>query len=492
MKPFQKVGITSVLLASFGFAGAQSWTRVTPTSTPAAQLGAMLLLTDGTVMVHDDLGDPSHWYKLTPNAFGSYVNGTWTSTASMPAGYGPLYFSSSVIPDGRLLIEGGEYNFGSPVWTTQGAIYDPTADTWVLVAPPAGWHSIGDAQQIILADGRVLQASCCDGPVYHLAYFAPKTLTWTPADISNSKADVYDEEGFTLLPNGKVLTVDAYVDKGSAGTNAELYNPTTNSWSLAASTPTQLWDSGHEFGPAVLRPDGTVFQAGAVPATAIYNTKTSTWTEGPNFPDNLDIADGPAALETNGKVLMMASPGQFKPPATFLEWDGTNLTPIVGPPRASVDSSYYGHMLELPTGQILFTDFSDDVEVFTPARAEEGEGRRESPNRKWAPEVLFSPFFLEKGNTYQVHGSRLAGMSQGAAYGDDYQSATNYALVRLTNLKSGHVFYARTHDPSSYDVQSSDVQKTHFDVPAAMETGIARMEVVTNGLASQFRFVLVF
>jgi hypothetical protein len=151
-------------------------------------------------------------------------------------------------------------------------------------------------------------------------------------------------------------------------------------------------------------------------------------------------------------------------------------------------------MLERPTGQILFTDFSNDVEVFTPAEErerEDGERREKGPNPKWIPEVLFSPVVLEKGNTYPVYGYRLAGMSQGASYGDDYQSATNYALVRLTNLKSGHVFYARTHDPSSYAVQSRDVQKTYFDVPAAMETGLTTMEVVTNGLPSRLKYVLV-
>jgi hypothetical protein len=177
MKSFQELGITSVLLALVSFADAQSWTRVTPTSTPDASLGAMLLLTDGTVMVHEDNGNPANWYKLTPDAYGSYVNGTWTSTASMPPGYGPLYFGSSVIPDGRLLIAGGEYNFGTPVWTTQGAIYDPVADTWTPVAPPDGWGSIGDAQQVILNDGRIMQASCCDSPVHHLAFFNPDTLT---------------------------------------------------------------------------------------------------------------------------------------------------------------------------------------------------------------------------------------------------------------------------------------------------------------------------
>ena len=45
---------------------------------------------------------------------------------------------------------------------------------------------------------------------------------------------------------------------------------------------------------------------------------------------SLDIGDGPAALEPNGKVLMMASPTIFNPPSTFCEWDGENLTEIPG------------------------------------------------------------------------------------------------------------------------------------------------------------------
>jgi hypothetical protein len=36
-----------------------------------------------------------------------------------------------------------------------------------------------------------------------------RTLTWTPT--GTNKFDVHDEEGWTLLPNKKVLTVDAYV-----------------------------------------------------------------------------------------------------------------------------------------------------------------------------------------------------------------------------------------------------------------------------------------
>jgi hypothetical protein len=100
-----------------------------------------LLLTDGTVIVADE--DSPIWYKLTPDINGSYVNGTWTQIASLPVingtQYAPLYHASAVLPDGRVIIMGGEYNGGSTeVWTNLGAIYDPVADTWTPVSAPSG------------------------------------------------------------------------------------------------------------------------------------------------------------------------------------------------------------------------------------------------------------------------------------------------------------------------------------------------------------------
>jgi hypothetical protein len=47
--------------------------------------------------------------------------------------------------------------------------------------------------------------------------------------------------------------------------------------------------------------------------TAIYNSRRNTWEAGPDFPGNINIADGPAALQVNGTVLMMASPGIWEP-----------------------------------------------------------------------------------------------------------------------------------------------------------------------------------
>ena len=59
-------------------------------------------------------------------------NGTWAQVASTASNYGPLYFGSAVLPDGRYIIEGGEYNNGSDAWTKLGSIYDPVANAWTV------------------------------------------------------------------------------------------------------------------------------------------------------------------------------------------------------------------------------------------------------------------------------------------------------------------------------------------------------------------------
>jgi hypothetical protein len=449
--------------------------------------GNPLLLTDGTVLLQD--AGCQDWWKLTPDKFGNYVNGTWSQVASTPPDYSPLYHSSAVLADGRVIIEGGEYNFLNPVWTNRGAIYDPRLDSWTSVDPPNGWETIGDAQGIVLSNGTFMQANCCTNET---ALLDTKTLTWTPTGAG--KFDPNDEEGWTLLPNGKVLTVDAYVPIAPfpylpKGTNSELYNPKTGTWSSAGSTGVQLWDSAascggenvasFEVGPGVLRPDGTVFYAGSNscgPAhTAIYNSYFGSWSPGPTFPDSLGVADGPAALEPNGKVLLMASPLVFQTPATFFEWDGRRLNPIAPAPNAANDSSFYGNFLVLPTGQILFTDFYF-VSVYNP------KGEIEDVP---APHITSAPGAVSPGRSYVVAGFLFNGMSQGAAYGDDIQAATNYPLVRITNNATGHVFYSRTHDHSSMGVGPFvGPVSTHFDVPATQEKGPSKLVVVANGIAS--------
>jgi hypothetical protein len=476
MKVLRTLGIALVVLLAWSRAArSQSWQPMQ--HQPIFSASTALLLTDGTVMVH--VTGLQAWWRLTPDINGSYLAGTWSRLASMPPGYSPLYYASAVLPDGRVIIEGGEYNLGQAAWTNLGAIYDPITKKWKSVAPPSGWANIGDAQSVILRNGQFMLANCCSTQA---ALLDPTTLTWTAT--GTGKADGNDEEGWTLLVDGTVLTVDA--NNPGDLTHSERYSARLGRWRSAGSTIVKLADinsdgsGSHEVGPAVLRPDGTVFATGATGHNSIYHPgNPGTWVPGPDFPNiggQLDIADGPAELLPNGNVLCAASPSVFSIPVHFFEFDGTNLIQVSDPPNAPNDSSFYGRMLMLPTGQVMFTDGSADVEIYTASG---------SADRAWAPTIVSAPATVSPGGSYVISGKQFNGLSQAGGYGDDAQAATNYPLVRITNQATGHVFYARTHDHSTMGVATGKHKvSTNFDVPVGVELGASSLEVVANGIAS--------
>lgn len=495
MKVFRTLAIALLtLLAWSGIASSQdpftpgTWTEAT--TPPPSAVAHMVLLTDGSVLVNSFFFEThaDKWYRLIPNSSGSYVDGTWVSAGTAPSGYNPLYFASSVLPSGQVVIIGGEYNNGGADWTTLGAQYNPHTNTWTSVAAPTGWTTVGDASSVVLPDGKMMLANCCTTQQAILTSLSP--VTW--AATGTGKADENDEEGWVLLPSGNVLTVDAYVNSyNKTGTNSELYTTSTGKWATAGSTIEQLWDSSascggeneasYEEGPGVLRPDGTVFWTGAnrcaAGHTAIYNTATATWSAGPNFTGDLDIADGPASLLPDGNVLLDTSPGIFATGSKFFEWDGTTLNATTGPPDASIDSSYVGNMVCLPTGQIMFTDFSSSVEFYTPSG---------TYNAAWQPTITHVASTLTHGSANNLIGGRqFNGLSQCASYGDDNQSATNWPLVRITNNATGDVVYARTHTFSTMGVATgTKLVSAQFDIPATIGLGASTLEVVANGIPS--------
>lgn len=468
-----------------GFAGSGSWKTLANTPSTLAA-GFSILLTDGSVMVQDLSTMGNTWWKLSPDASGGYANGTWKQLAPMPGDYAPLYFASAVLPDGRVIVMGGEYQAFQAAWQARGAIYDPTTDQWTSVAPPTGWDNIGDAQSVVLPDGRFLLANPFDT---RLAILDPSTLTWIDVQAAAPKADIFDEEGFTLLWNGSVLTVDA--NNTADLTHSELFFPGSKkkpaTWSNAGSTIVQLADlqadgsGSHELGSAMLRPDGTVFVAGATGHTAIYDSLHATWTAGPDMPvaaeGQLGQADGPSALLPNGNVLLAVSPGIFQGPVHYVEFDGTALHEVAAPASAQADSSFNVNLLLLPTGEVLSTDFSGDVEIYTPTGA---------PRRRWAPELEGSCglHVLQAGQSATIHGERLHGLSSAVAYGDDAQAATNYPLVRITNRATGHVAFARTHGFDNFRIGPHAEGSATFDVPSGIELGESDLVVIANGIAS--------
>ena len=422
-------------------------------------------LTDGTVLFQAN--SSSDWWKLTPDSFGSYLNGTWTKQASLQAGYSPDDFASAVLADGRLVITGGEYNNGVFTLTNLGAVYDPVANTWTPLPAPPGWDFIGDSPSVVLPDGRFLVGRKLDMQV---AALDPATLTWTLLG-SAGKADFNAEEGWTLLPDGTVFTFDV-----KNAPNSERYFPSTQTWQTAGSTIVDLHspspfgclpygDHGQfcyfppgEVGPGILLPDGRVFATGSDSSagpghTAIYTPPVvvgdpGTWVIGPDFPNNDNAGDSFAVLLPNGNALVLVNTG------TLYEFDGVNLTQTL---RTS------GALMVLPTGQVVVSNGSI-VKIYTPSNT--------TFNPAWRPRIKRFPATVVRGSTYQLRGQQFNGLSQAASFGDELETATNYPLVRITNIGTGHVFYARTHGHSTMGVATGKARvSTNFDVPAAAETG---------------------
>jgi hypothetical protein len=488
MKAFRTLAVALLtLLAWSTIASAQApltstWKKLT--NQPTFNTDTALLLTDGTVMMHQYNG--TQWWRLTPDVTGNYVNGTWTALASMPSGYQPLYFASAVLADGRVLVEGGEYNNLIGDETNKGAIYDPTTNVWTNVNPPSGWSTIGDSPAVVLPDGTFMMGQGGQ-PSEKQVTFNASTLTWT-AVTNTGKADGFSEEGAVLLPNGDVLTVDC-----EDGTNSEVYNPATQKWSSAGSTIVSLPNSGGlgivpEMGPLLQRPDGSVVAFGATTHTSIYNSTAGTWAQGPDFPKSDDEADGNATILPDGNILVYTSPGVFSGTGTFYEFSypGNTFTQAPSTADGTKLESWDARQLLLPTGQVLWMaadGASKDVEVYTST----------GPiNAAWKPTITSVPLQLTPGSSYSISGTQFNGLSAGTTYGDDSQQATSYPLVRIQNQATKHVFYARTHNHSTMGIATGNaIVSTTFDVPTTIEAGKSFISVVANGIPSAPKLVNV-
>lgn len=428
-------------------------------------VGLMLLLSDGTVMASNS--DVSNaWYRLTPDAQGSYRNGTWTTLAPMKDTR--LYFSSQVLKDGRVFVAGGEYGTG----LTTGETYNPLTNTWTPA--PAQTHAFSDSNSEILPDGRVLVA-LVEGNLRGTTIFNPTSNSWSPGP---SCLGIHNEGAWVKLPDDSVLMVDR--DE----LTAERYIPSLNQWVKDASTTVNLWDRVSELGGGILLPSGKALFLGGSGHTAIYTPSGSvargSWVAGADIPDGKATPDAPLAILPNGKVLCAVSPpsvvgDDFPSPTTFYEYDYVtdSFTAVPTTTGALLDHPcFYGTMLILPDGTLLYSDFNAQIYSYqhdgTPLAAGKATVTKIDQN---------------VDGSYHLEGLQLNGISQGSGYGDDNQNATNYPIIRLTS--GSNVYYARTYNWSSTGVVTGDTPvSTEFTVPANVPLGEYSLFVVANGISS--------
>ncbi|WP_437281094.1 kelch repeat-containing protein [Sorangium sp. So ce375] len=278
------------------------WTPAAPMTTPRMAhtatrfLSGKVLVTGGTTAASTET-DSAQMYDPATD--------TWI--AIKPMGSKRTQHTATLLGFSKVLITGGFRHDGLTTgYLANAELYDLDAETWKYVAPMAMAHRNGAAAR--LQDGRVLVTGGFDddgdaSPENTAELYNPTTNTWTSApDMSIERRG----HTMTVLGNGKVLVVGGFEDV-PALENAALYSPATNTWSSVGSTSIDLHRSVHS---ATLLQSGKVLVAGGwhdtivdgpVP-TALFNPSTNTWSLA--APMLLSRRVHTATLLQNGKVLV--------------------------------------------------------------------------------------------------------------------------------------------------------------------------------------------
>jgi hypothetical protein len=277
-----------------------TWAVTGQLNTPRIDATATLL-PGGQVLVAGGSGGSSN--ALASAEVYNPATGTWSVTGSMHQGRSGLNgdgASATLLPDGQVLIAGGEdANFNL---LSTAELYNPATGKFT----PTGSMSAARVGQsaTLLNNGQVLIAGGT-GATTAAELYNPATGKFT---ATGSMISAHGDNVGTLLPDGDVLIT------GRAATFAERYHPATGQWS-SASTGLPACISTMEcrmFSTATLLPTGNVLVAGGLvglisnpqttPSAMLYHPDTNTWSSTGNMTTGRE--NQTATLLPDGQVLM--------------------------------------------------------------------------------------------------------------------------------------------------------------------------------------------
>jgi N-acetylneuraminic acid mutarotase len=229
------------------------------------------------------------------------ATGMWSVTGNLNAARSS--HTATLLPNGKVLVAGGGY--GGNGYLNSAELYDPATATW------SNTGSLNTDRfnhtATLLSNGKVLVAGGRRAglELNSAELYDPATGTWSITGNLNAAREYHTA---TLLPNGKVLVTGAY-DGLSVLNSAELYDPATGTWSYTGNLNT-----GRYRHTATLLPNGSVIVAagswcdfifGCFPLIGadLYDPTTGTWSGTASL--NTARAFGhTATLLLNGKVLV--------------------------------------------------------------------------------------------------------------------------------------------------------------------------------------------
>jgi hypothetical protein len=143
---------------------------------------------------------------------------------SIPYAHPAFCSGVTVLPDGRVMVEGGQVDLQIGAGVPDVSIFDPGTETWSRATPTAKARYYPSVVE--LPDGRVLAVAGSDenvNDVPQMEVYEPDTGAWTTLPSSaNQTSPTYPR--LALLPNGKVVRVAELQ-------MTRLFDPSTNRWS---------------------------------------------------------------------------------------------------------------------------------------------------------------------------------------------------------------------------------------------------------------------
>jgi N-acetylneuraminic acid mutarotase len=277
------LGVAVCVVADYSLVGhaAPTWSVIAGRMSDARELPEAVVLQDGRVLVISGIRLGA--LSTAVDVYNPVTNMWATPAASLHTGR--YLFAAAVLRDGRVLVTGGLTvvtvdDVPTATLLASTEIYDPAHDTWTP-GPDLPFPTVAP-RAVTLGDGRVLVIGglTSDGLTSSTALFDPAIAAWTsgaPMSYARLLPDA------TPLADGRILVTGGFTndDRQSSVAFAELFDPSTSSWS-----PAGQMSIGHTLGIATRLQDGRVLVAGGAdsnlnPAllanTDIYEPITNTW-----------------------------------------------------------------------------------------------------------------------------------------------------------------------------------------------------------------------
>ena len=235
-----------------------AWTALTSSLSKARAKVPLARMSDGRIFaVGGEVSSASFATEIElidpSQNFAVWTAGTMTTARSGHVG--------APLPDGRILIAGGATGTSSG---TSTEIFTPgaTGTTGTIAAGPAMANAHSGTNASVLTTGAIMIAGGCTGGASCAGtsalcdVYTPVTgQAGTFASVA-SLGTASAAHAMILLPTGRILVAGGY-DGTGALTRVEIYDPATNTWTVAASLNESRYDAG-----IAITSDGKVLIAG--------------------------------------------------------------------------------------------------------------------------------------------------------------------------------------------------------------------------------------